>query len=138
MSVKKTSKNEHHGRHPERTTNKRVLSADLVNSNDQEDTRCSNLDSAVNTGSKQGSIGLGNTNRLENLRSIVAYSELAWKMIGVFGENAEDWEQYLKPISGLPRKLHAPEISPGRVPIPHENKLTYQCCSSRRIVDRGR
>lgn len=67
-----TADNEHHGHHPGCSEEKRLATAEIVDTCEQEDTSGDDFDRSVDTSGEEGSIGLGDTDSLEDLRCVVS------------------------------------------------------------------
>jgi len=61
---------EHHDRHPHRTTNQGAFAAELVDANKQEDAGGDDLDGAVDAGGEERGLGAANADGLEDLGGI--------------------------------------------------------------------
>jgi len=70
--VQDTADDPHHHRHPRSANEKRISTTELVNSDDQEETSSADLDGSINTSCKQGGVGLGDTDGLEDLGCVVS------------------------------------------------------------------
>lgn len=66
------SDDEHHGGHPDGTTDQTPLAAPSINANKQEDGSGNNLDGAVDTSCKERRVCAADADRLEDLGSIVS------------------------------------------------------------------
>ena len=71
MRSKHSTNDKHHDSHPHRTSHQRLLATDEVDSYDEEDGSCYDLDSTVDTGCEERRRALRDTDCLEDLRSVI-------------------------------------------------------------------